>query len=200
MVVRGRKGRKRLSPEQRREEILNAAHRVFATDDPTAVTFEDIAKEAGVSRALVYNYFGDKGSLLAEVYTQALQTLDGQLHADLHADAPLADRVRAAVGHYVSFAESQAGGWHILGHVAATPHPAVSAARRARVAQLATALGATPAARLALAGFIGMLEEAITHWFAEPEVTYQELVELLEAQAWSGIGPLLSPRVQQFAS
>ena len=56
----------RLDPEVRRELILDAAEEVF---EPAAaeVTFEAVADAAGVSRALVYNYFGDRSGLLAAV-------------------------------------------------------------------------------------------------------------------------------------
>lgn len=188
-------GRKRLSPEQRREEILAAAYEVFIAHDPATVTFEEIAAEAGVSRALVYNYFGDKGSLLAAVYTHALAELDETLIGDLRTERPLADRLRSLVADYVGFAQTSAGTWHILGHVAATPHPAVQAARRARIDGLADALGSSPAVRVAAAGLIGMLEEALSQWLEQPEVSCEELIEVLERQAWSGIGALFDPRL-----
>ena len=59
--------RTRLDPEIRREQIVEAAEQVFHGRDPSEVTFEEIAEAAGVSRALVYNYFGDKGGLIAAV-------------------------------------------------------------------------------------------------------------------------------------
>jgi len=71
--------RTRLDPEIRREQIVEAAERVLKGRDPGDVTFEEIAEEAGVSRALVYNYFGDKGGLIAAVYLRSLRRLDEEL-------------------------------------------------------------------------------------------------------------------------
>ncbi|MCC6437426.1 MAG: TetR/AcrR family transcriptional regulator [Acidimicrobiales bacterium] len=200
MVVRGRKIRKRLSPEQRREEILFAAHQVFVACDPATVTFEDIAAQAGVSRALVYNYFGDKGTLLAEVYQHAVAELDEQLLSDLAEAQPMALRLHHIVAHYVAFAEARAGIWHILGHVAATQHPATLAVRRARIDAFAAALDDTPATRVATAGLIGMVEEALSQWLLHPEVTSAELLEVLSRQAWAGLAGLLDNRVGEYVS
>ncbi len=200
MAVRSRKIRKRLSPEQRREEILFAAHQVFLTSDPSTATFEDIAAEAGVSRALVYNYFGDKGTLLAEVYLHAVAELDGAILAELRGEAPLAARLDGLVGHYLAFAEEHAGIWHVLGHVAAAQHPATLAARRARIDSFAAALDDGPATRVALAGLVGMVEEALSQWLLRPEVTAVELRGVLSRQAWMGLAGVLGDRVGEYVS
>jgi AcrR family transcriptional regulator len=199
-TVRGRKARKRLSPEQRREEILCAAHRVFVTHDPATVTFEEIAAEAGVSRALVYNYFGDKGSLLAEVYQHALGDLDDDLLGALAGAGPLTERLHAFVAHYVTFARMHSDTWRIIGHVGATQHPAVQSVRRQRVERFCSVVLPTAANRIAMAGLIGLLEEALTRWLAEPDLTSDEVLSLLSVPACTGIGPLFEPRVTEFVS
>ncbi len=167
-----------------------AADRVFESRDPAEVTFEDIAAEAGVSRALVYNYFGDKGGLLAAVYTRALATLDANLSEALVADVEPRERIRRVVEIYLAFAGSNAGAWHFLGHVAAAHHPAVQSARHARLEMLAKAWGGTPAARVAVAGLVGLLETAVMHWLDAPELGRDQMADLLESFVWSGISGL----------
>jgi len=54
----------RRSPEQARGVILDAADRVFGTRLPDAVGLKEIAREAGVSHALVTHYFGTYGGLV----------------------------------------------------------------------------------------------------------------------------------------
>ena len=194
MVGLGRKGRKRLSPEQRREEILAAAHRVFATHDPSAVTFEEIAAEAGVSRALVYNYFGDKGSLLAEVYRQAHDSLDHDLIDALGAPGAADARLRELVGRYVAFARTSTGTWRLLGHIAVVQHPAVQEVHQARVAALAAALGDEPDLRVAMAGLLGLLEGATRQVLDPAGGADDDGVSELERLAWSGLSGLLGVR------
>jgi len=52
--------------EVRRDLIISAAERVFAKKAFNMVTIRDIAKEAGISHALIYRYFPDQQSLFVE--------------------------------------------------------------------------------------------------------------------------------------
>ena len=54
--------------QQRREIILDAAERVFASMPFTEVSMRKIAKEAGISAASIYTYFPDQESLFVESY------------------------------------------------------------------------------------------------------------------------------------
>ncbi len=57
-----------MDPDARRDEILRAAVRAFATRPYAGVHVADVAREANASRALVNHYFGDKrGLFLAAV-------------------------------------------------------------------------------------------------------------------------------------
>jgi AcrR family transcriptional regulator len=59
-----------------RATIRNAALRLFADRGPDAVTVREIAKQAGVSPALVLHHFGSKDGLRAEVDAFAAQAFD----------------------------------------------------------------------------------------------------------------------------
>ena len=63
----GVKQRKRVprSPEDRRQDILDAAVRTFAEKGVSKSTVADIAEAAGVAKGTVYLYFGSKEHLLA---------------------------------------------------------------------------------------------------------------------------------------
>jgi AcrR family transcriptional regulator len=52
--------------EARRDLIIAAAERVFSRKSFNAVTIRDIAKEAGISHALIYRYFPDQQSLFVD--------------------------------------------------------------------------------------------------------------------------------------
>ncbi len=54
---------KRLKREERRKRILDSAIRVFARKNYQAATTAEIAKEAGVSEALIYQHFKSKKEL-----------------------------------------------------------------------------------------------------------------------------------------
>ena len=70
------KRRERRTPEEARALILAAAERVFATHLPDVVGLKDVAREAGVSHALVTHYFGTYANLVEatlEVHGQRLR-------------------------------------------------------------------------------------------------------------------------------
>ncbi|MBQ7501766.1 helix-turn-helix transcriptional regulator, partial [bacterium] len=55
-------------PELRREQILEAALKVFALKGADGATNQDIAKETGLaSPGLIYHYFQDRNDLLKQV-------------------------------------------------------------------------------------------------------------------------------------
>lgn len=53
--------------DARRKVILEAARRRFARFGPQKTTMEEVAREAGCSRATVYSYFGNKQELYASL-------------------------------------------------------------------------------------------------------------------------------------
>src|SRR6476659_2569119 len=55
--------RTRLSRDDRMEQTLAAAHGLFAERGYAAVTMEEIAAAVGVTKPLLYNYFGNKEQL-----------------------------------------------------------------------------------------------------------------------------------------
>ena len=61
----------RLTPAERRDQILDAANVLFAKHGYEVVLIEDVAKSAGVTRGLVHHYFGGR----KEVYLALLERI-----------------------------------------------------------------------------------------------------------------------------
>jgi AcrR family transcriptional regulator len=59
-----------MAAEDKRQQILSAAVRVFAAQGYEATRVGDIAKEAGVAYGLVYHYFGSKDAVLEAVFRE----------------------------------------------------------------------------------------------------------------------------------
>lgn len=66
---------KRLSPETRASELVQAGLRVLSQGGITAFTIDNISKASGASRGLVGHYFGGKDGLLAACYAAAYAPL-----------------------------------------------------------------------------------------------------------------------------
>ncbi|MFE7593161.1 TetR/AcrR family transcriptional regulator [Kitasatospora sp. NPDC057512] len=63
--------RRRLSPAERRAQLLSVGARLFAERPYEGVLMEEVAEQAGVSRALLYRHFASKHELFAAVYREA---------------------------------------------------------------------------------------------------------------------------------
>ena len=67
--------------ERRRSEILAAAEALYAKHGWDAVTMDQVARSARLSRALVYVYFRDKEDLLFAIGDRAMQLLKTRFEA-----------------------------------------------------------------------------------------------------------------------
>lgn len=61
---KARGGRTRLSPDERREQLVDAAGRIAGAEGVHAVTMKRVAREAGLSEAQAHNYFSRRVDLL----------------------------------------------------------------------------------------------------------------------------------------
>jgi len=103
--------RTRLAREERRELLVDAAAQVFGGRDPGSVTFEEIADAAGVSRALVYNYFGDRHGLIEAVARRSSERLSERVTAALAATRGLREALLAAIRVSLEFAREDPAGY-----------------------------------------------------------------------------------------
>lgn len=90
---------------QRREAIVDAAEAVFARSGFETAKMEDVARQARVSRALVYLYFGGKNELHFAVCLRALRLLREELAAASNAAARGYDKIAAIGLAYMRYAE-----------------------------------------------------------------------------------------------
>lgn len=194
-MMRRKRERTRLPPDERRAAIVQAAIRCFEGKDPTTVTFEEIAAAAGVSRALVYNYFGDRGGLLAAVYEALVAELDQELAGAFAVGVTPRERVHEAVERYVAFAGANPTHWQMRCLLEATPYDAVKDARRARFDRLAQVWGSSAESRIVVAGLVGLIEAIAVEWLSQPTLDVARLVELADELAWSGFEHVLGSGV-----
>jgi AcrR family transcriptional regulator len=74
--------RRRLTPADRRAQLLTVGARLFAAHPYADVLMEEVAEQAGVSRALLYRHFPSKHALFAAVYQQAADQLLAETRLD----------------------------------------------------------------------------------------------------------------------
>src|SRR6202020_2778489 len=90
--------------ERRRCEILAAAETLYAKHGWEAVTMDQVAGSARLSRALVYVYFQDKEDLLFAIGDRAMRLLKTRFEAAAAGPGTGLERVEAIGRAYVGYA------------------------------------------------------------------------------------------------
>ena len=90
--------------ERRRSEILASAEALYAKQGWDAVTMDQVARSARLSRALVYVYFRDKEDLLFAIGERAMELLSSRFQAAAAGPGTGLQRVDAIGRAYVAYA------------------------------------------------------------------------------------------------
>jgi AcrR family transcriptional regulator len=90
--------------ERRRAEILDAAEALYRQKGWAALTVEQVARSARLSRALVYVYFRDKEDLLFAIGERAMRLLRDRFMAAIATPALGLDQVEAIGRAYMGYA------------------------------------------------------------------------------------------------
>ena len=80
--------------EDKRQQLLWAAVRVFARKGFHASRVGDIAEEAGVAHGLLYHYFKSKDQVLEAVFHENWSVLVARIESVEETDEPAADQIR----------------------------------------------------------------------------------------------------------
>ncbi|HKG66102.1 MAG TPA: TetR/AcrR family transcriptional regulator [Solirubrobacteraceae bacterium] len=171
-----------MTADARREQLLDVTKAIVAERGFHAVSIEGVAREAGISRPIVYGHFDDLAGLLDALVRREGARALGQLAEVLPAALARSDpgeRLVASLGGYLEAVQADPLTWRLVlvPHEGAPRvlHQAISRGRAAVVAQLAEALeggdGAldTPDPDLAAHLLSALADEAARLLLAEPE-------------------------------
>ncbi len=184
--------RTRLAPEDRHAQLM-ALGVEFLVDHPLReLSIELLARQAGVSRALLFHYFGSKQGLHREV---VLVARDSMLRAsEPEPDLPPLDRLHDTLRRIVGFVREHRGTFYSLVRGVASGDVEVrEVVEQARVEQadrvisvfLELGMADTPLLRIALRSWVAFAEEMLVETAAGggDEVLDDELVTFLERSA-----------------
>ena len=194
---------RRLGADARRSQLLQIGVDLLKSSPFDQVSPDLVARVADVSKGLVFHYFPTKRSLQVAV----LRAAAAELLAELDPDPAMApeQRLRAGLDAFVDFIEQHPANYLAVSRSAGSD-PALLAVfedtRAAVVGIVARALGLStppPGLRIAIRGWIAMVEEAILHWLEGRPVPREALLDFLQkaaltmlpdALALSGPGPV----------
>jgi AcrR family transcriptional regulator len=180
------RARRRLSPEDRRAQLVALGVAALADRPLDALSIESLSAQAGVSRGLLFHYFGSVDGLHREVVRTARDAL-------LHATEPIPDlapdaRLEDTLTRVVAFVRGHRGTFFSLvrGVAAGSPEvrEVVEQARQVQADRLLAVfaeLGAddTPRLRVALRAWVSFAEHVLVALGIETETPDAEIVALL---------------------
>ena len=180
--------RTRLTPAERRSQLLDLGVRLLASRSLDELSIDLLAEEAGISRGLLYHYFGNKHDFHEAVVRRAADDLIAQTAPPVEGD-PI-ERLLASVTAYVDYVVANYEGYLSLVKGAAGGNEAIrriyEEARSALTDRIfredaqGSIINDTPAARLLMRGWGAMVEDLVLSWKVEPAgVSREQLLAMM---------------------
>lgn len=174
--------RSRLQVAQRRAQLLQLGVRLFATRAYDEVSIDTIAEEAGVSKGLLYHYFGGKRAYyLATIGYSAAQLV--RSFRAIPADVVGPARAGAALSAYLDFVEEHGNAYATFTSGGLGSDPEVAAVlertRTTAIREILTNVGLEeprPTFELAVRHFIGGVEATALDWHQRRHLPREDLL------------------------
>jgi AcrR family transcriptional regulator len=99
---------------ERRAQLLDVARKVFGNSGFHAVSMEDVAKEAGITKPILYDHFSSKKDLYLALLDEDLADLHDKVKEALDSPVGNRERIRASFQAYFDFVDEQADGFRLL--------------------------------------------------------------------------------------
>jgi AcrR family transcriptional regulator len=195
--------RRRLTAEERRTEILDAALSAFSRKGYHAASIDDIAGEAGVSKALIYEHFASKQELYADLIARNARELTQRVAAALVGVELESGMGRLATGleAFFAFVEERRDAWRMLFREVTDIETAAVVGRMVeQVTVEVTGLIALdpgardlgdpeedPALRLLAEMLVGGVQSMANWWTDHPEISRAQMVDIAMDFAWLGL-------------
>ena len=195
--------RRRLTAEERRTAILDAAVRAFSANGYHPTSLDDVAGEAGISKALIYEHFASKQELYADLIARNARELTQRVAGALsgvEVEATV-ERLAAGLEAFFAFVEERRDAWRILFRDASDPETSAVLDRMVEqvTAEVTVLIAQDPGARqltrvqderalrLLAEMLVGGAQSMANWWTEHPEAPRTQLVEIAMDFAWLGL-------------
>ncbi|MFF9118892.1 TetR/AcrR family transcriptional regulator [Streptomyces massasporeus] len=186
----GGRTRRRLSTEERREQLLSVGARLFSESPYDDVWIEQVAEIAGVSRGLLYHYFPTKRDFFAAVVERESERMLRMTAAV--PGLPVREQLAAGLETFLEYVQAHAHGYRAFHRADAAGDQAVrrvyQRALAAQERQILAALAADPEfgpafeerpeVRLAVRGWLAFTTAVCLEWLRGTELGRGQVREL----------------------
>jgi len=186
---------------ERRAQLLEVARKVFGRDGYHAVSMEAVAREAGVTKPILYDHFPSKKELYLALLDTDLEALHHNVRAALDSPIGNRERIRASFQAYFDFVDEQGAGFRLLMQETVGADRAfrerVEAVRDQILREVVDLIARESRgildrehAETVALGLIGMVETVAQRDPGAPRAQRQAAIDTLVRLAWRGITEL----------
>ena len=187
--------RRRLGVDERRAQLLQIGCELFATTPYDEVWIEHVAARAGVSRGLLYHYFGSKRGFLHAVVRHETAAIFAATGPD--PGKPAAERLTDSLDAYLAYAVAHPHGYRTLFRGAGGADSEVRALveanlrrQRDRIAAQIAPDGPTPALLRAVSGWLAFTITVTLEWLDEQDLRPAQVRDLCADALAAVVGSL----------
>lgn len=173
----------RLDVEERRRRLLERGAVLFSTHAYDELSMAQIAREAGISKALLYHYFDGK----RDYFMATLQEKAAELSARVQTAG---DEPEGQLDAFLVFVEENALGYVKLVRSAGQPEVAeiVDTVRHSTADWILDGLGkSSPAARGAVRAWLAFLDGVILDWLEYRDVSRDQVRAVALGALWGAV-------------
>jgi len=173
----------RLHNDERRERLLELGGRLFTEHAYDKLSMAKIAREAGISKALLYHYFPSKSEYFRATVSAEAERLAALTEPD--PDLPPLEALTSSLDAYLGWIEENADSFSKLMDSAtgsSEVRDLVDEVRNATATRILEAVapdGPTPQVRTAVAGWVRFMDGACVDWMAHRDMDRETVRNLL---------------------
>lgn len=176
----------RLSPAERRDQLLELGIKMLSLRGLEQISIEDIAKMAGISRGLLFHYFPSKRDFHLAIVQRSSDDILGALTPNEELTPP--EMLRDVMERYVTYVTDNRDSYVSLLRGPGSGDPELRVILEDNRKQLVDRIlifgrfadiDITPRIELAVRGWIAFVEEVTISWLTEPKITREELIDML---------------------
>jgi AcrR family transcriptional regulator len=175
---------RRLDVDERRRRLLEQGAELFSRHAYADLSMSAIAREAGISKALLYHYFPSKQAFFVATLEQQAAELAARVD-DVDPSLPPAEQLASALDAFLGWVEEHAEGYGKL-LVGAATHPEVrelvEGVRQQTAERILAGLApdpAPPAVRAAVRGWLWFMDGVLADWLEHRDIDRDALRGLL---------------------
>ncbi len=176
----------RLDVDERRRRLLDVGAELFTRHGYDELSMAKIAREAGISKALLYHYFPSKEAYFLATLEEKANELQQRTEPD--PDLPPFEQLSASLDAYLAWIEENAGSYDkMIRNAGAAPEVRALLDRvrtetaKRILAGLSPAGTPSPVLRTAIRGWLGFMDGACLDWVNHKDLDREVLHGLLVA-------------------